>query len=212
MPFAYRTCVARVKPFVFNESGNSELFSTIFKKFEIYPPSHSSNIRIVEMSCTRVKRVTDLSNNTKLDKWMFDAAEIMVRESKSLTQAATDLGISVSGPELKKIEKRPSFQRVLWDARNKWNKEVADIPSRTKQSTIGMLQVIAQKLYEEGNFDKAAEVLLKLSKLEGWVGEGGQVNVFGSLSNADLEKLKAKVKKIDESGNGAGTTSETLPS
>lgn len=126
---------------------------------------------------------------------MFDAAEIMVRESKSLTQAATDLGIAVSGPELKKIEKRPSFQRLLWDARNKWNKEVADIPSRTKQSTIGMLQVIAQKLFEEGNFDKAAEVLLKLAKMEGWVGDASTVNVFGSLSAKDIEDLKTKVAK-----------------
>lgn len=129
---------------------------------------------------------------------MKDAAEIMVREGKSLAQAITDLGISLSSPEVKKVERRPTFQRLVWDARNRWNKDIADVPSRSKQSTIGQLQIIAQKLVEEGNFDKAAEVLFKLAKLEGWVGDASTVNVFGSLSNADLEKLKAKVKSAEK--------------
>lgn len=143
---------------------------------------------------------------------MFDAAEIMVRESKSLAQAVTDLGISLSTADVKKIGVRPSFQRLLWDARNKWNREVADIPSRTKQSTIGQLQLIAEKLVQEGNYDKAAEVLFKLAKLEGWVGDASTVNVFGNLSNAELEKLKTKVKTINEHGSSAGTAAETLAS
>jgi hypothetical protein len=129
---------------------------------------------------------------------MKDAAEIMVREGKSLPQAITDLGISLSSIETKKVQLRPTFQRLLWDARNRWNREIADVPTRSKQSTIGQLQIIAQKLVEEGNYDKAAEVLFKLAKLEGWVGNENTVNVFGSLSNADLEKLKAKVKSVEK--------------
>jgi hypothetical protein len=129
---------------------------------------------------------------------MKDAAEIMVRESKSLAQAITDLGISLSSVEVKKVERRPSFQRLLWDARNQWNKEIADIPTRTKQSTIGQLQLIAQKLVEEGSYDKAAEVLFKLSKLENWVGETGTVNVFGGLSQRDIDDLKKRIPKEEK--------------
>ena len=129
---------------------------------------------------------------------MFDAAEIMVRESKSLAQAVTDLGVSLSTVDVKKVEKRPSFQRLLWDARNKWNREIADIPSRTKQSTIGQLQLIAEKLIQEGAFDKAAEVLFKLAKLENWVGETGTVNVFGGLSQRDIDDLKKKLPKEEK--------------
>ena len=142
--------------------------------------------------------MSTLANNPKLENWMFEAAEIMVRESKSLPQAVTDLGISLSTLECKKVEKRPSFHRLLWDARNKWSKEVADIPSRGKQSTIGMLQFLAQKLQDDGQYEKAAEVLFKLAKLEGWVGNESTVNVFGNLSNADLEKLKTKVKSVEK--------------
>lgn len=132
---------------------------------------------------------------------MPEAAEIIVRESKSLKEAVTQLGIPLTTSECENLARRASFQRLIRAARNRYRAEVASDPGRNKQSTIGLFQILVEKLVEEGELDKAAEVLFKLAKVENWVGDGGTVNVFAGLTQKDLDEMRAKIKEgVKEDG------------
>lgn len=124
---------------------------------------------------------------------MPDAADLMVRSGISLKEAITELGIPMTSIECANILRRRSFQKLLWQARHRFNQELASDPLRSKQSTIGQFQILAQKLIEEGSYDKAAEVLFKLARLENWIGIEGQINVFAGLSQRDIDEMRAKL-------------------
>lgn len=128
------------------------------------------------------------------------AAEIMVRESKGLKEAVTDLSVPLTSQECATILRRISFQNLLRQAKIRFRAEVANAPGRNKTAAIGQLQILADNLEAQGDHDKAAEVLFKLAKLEGWVGEGNVTNVFGGLSQKDIDILKKQVEKRIDSG------------
>lgn len=131
----------------------------------------------------------------KIDEtWMPDAASLMVRSGISLKEAITQLDVALTTLECDNVLRRRSFQRLLWTERHRLNKEIASDPDRTKNATIGQMQLLAQKLMDEGAFDKAAEVLFKLARLENWVGEGGVVNVFAGLSQRDIDEMREKLE------------------
>jgi hypothetical protein len=141
-----------------------------------------------------------LSNRRKEENWFQRAAEVMVRESKTLAQAVLELEIpDITTREAANIERTKTFQRVLWSERHRFHKELANDPNRNKAAAIGQLQYVIQKLIEENKWDKAAEAILKMAKIEGWVGEQTQVNVFGSLSQDDINKLREEVRKQSDS-------------
>lgn len=54
---------------------------------------------------------------------------------------------------------------------------------------------LSQKLEDEGEHDKAAEVLFKIAKMTGWVGPESTVSVFGELSQRDLDAIRTKLKQ-----------------
>lgn len=124
---------------------------------------------------------------------MLEVADIMVRTSKTIKEALTEVGVGMTTAEAESLLRKRAFQSILRAARLRFDLEVASDPARSKQSTIGRLQNLADKLLEIGEFDKAAEVLFKLAKLENWIGEGGSVNVFAGLTQADLDEMRAKI-------------------
>jgi len=83
---------------------------------------------------------------------------------------------------------------MLWAERHKYHGEIGADNHRTKMATVGMLQLLAQKLFEQGDFDKAAEVLFKIVKIEGWAGPDNQVNVFHGLTARDYADIKKTLK------------------
>lgn len=127
--------------------------------------------------------------------WYEKAAEMVVRQGLSLRQAAAELGVAITSEEAEAISKRKVFQRVLWTKRNEYFNEIANEPGRTKSSALGLLVFLAQKLIEEGNYDKAAEVIYKLMRAEGWVGNENAVNVFANVS---VEEIAAAKKRLEE--------------
>jgi hypothetical protein len=135
----------------------------------------------------------------------------MVRQGLSLAQAATQLSIPVTSHEVDLIMRRVTFQRLIWTCRHRFYKELATDIDRTKISTIGQLVALSQKQTELGDFDKAAETLFKIAKLENWVGEGGQVNVFAGLSQKDIDEMKAKLEDKDESKGSVNGTEPSRP-
>lgn len=139
---------------------------------------------------------------------MPEAAEIMVREAKSFKEAITQLGVPLTTAEAENVSRRSTFRKLLARARDRFYLEVGSNPGLTKDKVSGQMQALADKLEAEGESDKAAEVLFKLSKLKGWIGEAGNVNVFAGLTQKDIDEMRAKLN-----GEGLSTegTSETQP-
>ena len=126
--------------------------------------------------------------------WYEKAAELMVRHGMSLRQAASEIGVPLTTEEAEAIGRRQGFQRVLWLARNRYYQEVASDPGRTKNAALGLLYVLAQKLIEGGEFDKAADVIFKMLRAEGHVGPEQQVSVIAGLSANELEAVRKKLE------------------
>lgn len=122
----------------------------------------------------------------------------MAQTGCSLKQAVTELGEEVTSEECHKILNRVSFQKALWLERHRYHSELARDPSFTQDSVVGKMQVLAQKLEEEGANDKSAEVLLKICKIKGWASGEGQVNIFGELSQKDLDLIRASISKKEK--------------
>jgi hypothetical protein len=118
----------------------------------------------------------------------------MVQEGKTFAQAMTEEGVNLTSAEAEQWFKRASFQRCLRQARHRFHNEIARDPERNKQATIGQLQLLADKLQAEGEHDKAAEVLLKICKIEGWVGPDN-VQVFGNLTQAQIDAAKEALRQ-----------------
>lgn len=140
-----------------------------------------------------------LPRPAKEEEFLSSAIEMMVREGVSLRQAATVLGVAITTQELDNIERRKSFKQMLWAARHRFWQELGSDPERTKASTIGQLQLLAQKLTDDGEYDKAAEVLFKIAKAEGWVGSESTVNVFAGLSAKEFSELRERLKQSQPS-------------
>src|SRR6267378_2226148 len=137
-------------------------------------------------------------SNLKLDDWLFEAASLMAQTGCSLSKAVTDLGRIVSIDECNNILRRATFQRVLWEARHRFFSELGSNPNYKKETAIGKLLSLAEKLEVEGKFDSAAEVVFKIAKMNGWTGPESTVNVFGDLSQKDIDSIRKKLSKPSE--------------
>lgn len=131
----------------------------------------------------------------KLADWEIDAAEYMARTGASLTEAATFLGVQIPSKDVDIILRRKSFHKLLWEARHRFFNELAKSPNWNKDTAIGKLMALAQKLEEDQSYDKAAEVIFKAAKMADWVGPESTVSVFGELSQRDLDAIRESVQK-----------------
>lgn len=125
--------------------------------------------------------------------WLTEVVELMVRNGISLRQAAGELNAAITTTDAENIQRRKSFQKLLRDARNRFHAEVGSDPGLTKACTIGRLSILAQKLSDEGESDKAAEVLFKLAKLAGWLAPETATNVFAGLTARDYDEVRKRL-------------------
>lgn len=126
--------------------------------------------------------------------WHVKAAELMVRHSLSVRRAAEALGVALSEGEASNLIRSKMFQKLLWTERNKFHRELADDPLRSKQTAIGVAVLAIQKLAEAGQWKDVVEAVFKLGRLEGWVGSEGNVNIFQNLTAEELEEAKKKIQ------------------
>ena len=134
------------------------------------------------------------NKEAKLEAWLLEAIEMMARTGMSLAEAAAELNIIKTPLECETILRRKSFHRMLRESRNRYNNERATDPNFKKDTIVGRLISLSQKLEDEGAFDKAAEAVLKAAKVAGFVGPESTVSVFGSLSQADLDAIRKKLE------------------
>jgi len=127
--------------------------------------------------------------------WYQKACEKMAREGKSLFAASNELNLGLTVKECEELLKDKEFASVLRGERLKFYRELAQDPNRSKVSTIGQFLYLADRLTEKEQFDKAANILFQVAKLEGWTDSSTQINIFGDLSQKDLDSMRAKVKK-----------------
>ena len=125
--------------------------------------------------------------------WFVQAAEVMVRTQCSLKAAALEIGHPLDGDEADKVSRRRDFQEILRVEKNKYYSSVATDPSRTKSVVLGQMVVLADRLIAEGEFEKAAGVLDKLGKMEGWTGGESNVNVFAGLTARDISEARDRI-------------------
>jgi hypothetical protein len=125
--------------------------------------------------------------------WFVQAAEVMVRTQCSLKQAALEIGHPLDPDEADKVSRRRDFQEILRVEKNKFYQGIANDPTRTKSVIVGQMWFLADRLISEGEFEKAAGVLDKLAKLEGWAGNEGNINIFSGLSARDIQEAKDRL-------------------
>lgn len=131
-----------------------------------------------------------MSRPLKLETWQIEAAEYMARTGAGLPEAATAVGVQVPSVELDRLMRRKSFQDILLESKNRFFIGLATSPTWKKDTAIGMLLADAEVLRRDGSPDKASECVFKAAKMAGWVGVEGQVNVFGELTQKDLDKIR----------------------
>jgi len=130
----------------------------------------------------------------KCPAWFHQAAELMVRNNISLKQASIDLGIPLQPDEVVRTERRKEWQEILREEGNKYHAALANDPTRTKSVAIGRIWSLANKLELEGKHEQAVAAIEKGAKLEGWVGNEGNINIFSGLTARDIAEAKERIK------------------
>lgn len=126
--------------------------------------------------------------------WYDKAANAMVRNGKSLFQWTNENNKGLKKLECDEIAKTPEFMLALRTARNKYYKELATDPTRSRNTAVGQLLYAVERLMDAGLYDKAVAALSQLFKVEGWSNDQTQVNIFQDLNAKDIEALRKKIK------------------
>lgn len=134
----------------------------------------------------------------------------MAREGVTLKEAATRLRVPIGTEDAANLFRTKGFQRLLRGERNRYYAEVGQDGEWRRKTAIGMLLHCAKELIQNGEFDKAAEVILKASRVEGWLGAETSVNVFAGLSAKELDTLRNKIREKNFSREEKSTVPDSL--
>lgn len=144
--------------------------------------------------------------------WFVEAATKMVREDKTFREVVEELKLALTTAECEKYRKQKEFQAILRIERLKYERELANDPERNKATAIGKMLIAINKLEEEGAYDKVAEAVMKLAKIEGWLEADTNVTVYAGLTQKELEAAKEKIlDRIKQSDSSEPGTNEPRP-
>jgi hypothetical protein len=146
-----------------------------------------------------------------LEPWMLEAINLMVRQNLSLRQAGQQLGVDVTPQKADNIQGRIRFVDALEEARLKYYAEIGSNPRLTRDAIVGHIFKLAGRLTADREDYKAAEALLKLAKIQGWIaGEGSDKPVLANLTQDDIDRLRAEIKAKElEQEQASGPTKQT---
>ena len=149
---------------------------------------------------------------TPPEPWWSEAADLMVRCNISLRQAAAELGVDLSIEEADNIKGRKLFQKALDEAKIAYYNEIGSNPRLSKDVVVGQMYELANVLTKEGEAYKASDALLKLAKIKGWVGEGGNLNIFSGLTTRDIDEMRQSLKmKAEAEAQATPEATDTVP-
>jgi len=135
--------------------------------------------------------------------WWEAACELIVRQGLTLRQAALEQKVFLSAEQAEEISRQKAFQQVLWQAKQKYYRELGHDPTWSRKTAVGQIRFLVGKLAEEGAWEKAAEALVKACRVEGWLTPEQSVNVFASLSDKELKSIKGELEAIVLKGKKA---------
>lgn len=118
----------------------------------------------------------------------------MAKKGVSLFAAAVELEVHLTQKEAEIHFLSDEFQKVLRSARARIYGELSNDPGHNKRTLIGKLLLAAEVLMDGGKADKAAEVLHKIAKIEGWDQSGTNLTVIGDLTQKDIDEIKRKLQ------------------
>ncbi len=122
----------------------------------------------------------------------------MVRNNRTLFQYANEANLGLTTRECENIVRTKEFMAVMRVERNRFYKELANDPTRSRSTAVGQLLFIVQKLIEAEQYDKAGASLSQLFKVEGWTNDQTQLNIFNDLNSKDIDSLRRKLQgKVD---------------
>jgi hypothetical protein len=121
----------------------------------------------------------------------------MVKYDLSLRQAAAELGQDISIEEAEALKDRKLFKEALEKARLANYSEIGSSPRLTKEAVVGQIYQLASRLAADREDYKATDALLKLAKVQGWLGAEPDTlwKVFSGLSQADIDEIKDRFKE-----------------
>lgn len=125
-------------------------------------------------------------------------AEKMVRTGLDPVEAAEELDLNLTPQDLKGIDKSPVFKAHLGFAQVKIYREIGTDPKRDKDYLIGMGISAAEKLMADSQYKDAMDVILKVAKLMGLVGEDTNINLVGGISPSEFQSILETAKKKAE--------------
>ena len=130
-------------------------------------------------------------------EWIPQACELMVKYDLSLRQAAAELGQDISIEEAEALKDRKLFKERLEEKRLAYYSEIGSNPKLTKEAVVGMVFKMAERLAQDREDYKSADALLKLAKMQGWVGAEPDSlwKTFSGLSQADIDEMKERLKE-----------------
>ena len=128
-------------------------------------------------------------------EWYAPVAESMAREGLSFRESLDKHGVALTTKEYETYQKRREFQICLRTARNRYWRELANDPERSKATAVGMMIQSITKLSEQGEHEKVVDGVVKLARVEGWINGEGNINVFSGLSQAELDKVKEEFER-----------------
>ena len=129
------------------------------------------------------------------DHWYQRAAALMVRTGKTLIQASAFLELGLTVRQAEAIQNEPEFAATLRGERFKFYREIYNDPNKSKAAVIGHLLDLADRLTKDKKYDKAGTVLISVAKIEGWLNDNTQIQVFGDVSAKDIGAMKEKLEK-----------------
>lgn len=140
------------------------------------------------------------------EQWMRKVAQIMARDGMSFKEAVVALNLPLTAGECEAVRRRGEFEEILFAETQNFRTQIAESPSATKSSAIGMLLMAAEKLFNQGDYDKAAVVIEKIAKIQGWIGSESNINIIAGMTAKDIELAKERIRaQID------GATTELPP-
>lgn len=126
--------------------------------------------------------------------WYEKAAIAIARNGKNLFAYANENDLGLTSKECEAIAKSPEFLVALRLERNKFYKELATDPARSRNTAVGQLLYAVERLMDGGQYDKAVTAITSLMKAEGWTTEGAQISIFNDLNAKDIDGLRKKLK------------------
>lgn len=150
---------------------------------------------------------------TPLPEWIPQACELMVKYDLSLRQAAAELGEDISTEEAEALKSRKLFKEKLEEARLASYAEIGSNPKFRKEVIVGQLYKLAERLANDREDYKAADSLLKLAKVQGWVGAEPDSlwNTFAKMRQVDIDEVRRQLKEQIERQKGQPEQPQTPP-